>query len=252
MLQTTEVTDQHPSRAGMTFDVDRSVIMHEAASLFLSSKTASELCRGFVMHPILGEHVIGSEILLLTQNATIKTLAFFGRPFSSQGELVSLWDHQLIPEAFRANTVTKGSFKPENGEEVFVYCYPFSTLTQTLGVIVLLKSEEYEVELLKEDQITLALVGALWLESVGAGNIEDRHGTGSGNPADLSERQLSILQQMSEGMTNAQIASVQMLSQSTIRQETMRIFTSLSVSGRSEAAKRALHLGLVSKSQTTL
>jgi DNA-binding CsgD family transcriptional regulator len=234
----------------MSLENDRSFAMHELAALFLSSKTAADLSRGIVMHPVLGEHVIGSEIVLLTQDATIKTLASFGKPFSNQGEIVSLWDHALIPEAFRTNKVTRGSFNSsETGENIFVYCYPCSTLTQTVGMIVLLKTTEYDVELREEDQVTLALVGALWLESVGAGSIEDRHGAGASNPSDLTERQLSILQQMSEGMTNAQIALVQMLSQSTIRQETMKIFASLSVSGRSEAAKRALHLGLVEKSQ---
>jgi DNA-binding CsgD family transcriptional regulator len=237
----------------MTFELQRSEAMHELAALFLSSKTASDLCRGIAMHPILGEHVVGSEILLLTQNATLKTLAFFGKPMSGKGELISLWDHSIIPEAFRTNQVTRGGFKdPESGEDIFVYCYPCSSPAQTVGMIVLLKTEEYEVELKEEDQTTLALVGALWLESVGAGSVEDRHGSGASSPSDLTERQLTILQQMSEGMTNAQIALVQMLSQSTIRQETMRIFSSLSVSGRSEATKRAVHLGLVERSQTTI
>ena len=241
------------SEGSMPLELDRSFAMRELAALFLSSKTASDLSRGIVMHPVLGEHVFRSEILLLTQGAKIKTLAFFGKPFSTQCESLSLWDHEVIPQAFRNNRVTKGSFRSsETGEDVFVYCYPCSTLTQTVGMIVLFKTREHEVELREEDQVTLALVGALWLESVGAGSIEDRHGAGASNPSDLTERQLSILQQMSEGMTNAQIASVQMLSQSTIRQETMKIFTSLSVSGRSEAAKRALHLGLVEKSQIAL
>jgi DNA-binding CsgD family transcriptional regulator len=228
----------------------RSHLMHELVSLFLSSKTASDLCRGIAMHPDLGQHVIGSELLLLTQSATIKTLSGFGRTFFTQGELVSLWDQDIIPEAFRTNKVTKGTcVNSESGEELFVYCYPCSTQTQTVGMIVLLKTEEFDVELTELDQTTLALVGALWLESVGAGSIEDLHGAGASNPSELTDRQLSILQQMSDGMTNAQIASVQMLSQSTIRQETMKIFTSLSVSGRSGAAKRALHLGLVAKTQ---
>jgi DNA-binding CsgD family transcriptional regulator len=228
-------------------------VVHGFVSLFLSSKTASDLARGITMHPSLGKHVIGSEILWLTQNATIKTLAYFGTPASSRGELISLWDRSIIPEAFRSNTVTRGMFKEaETGEDVFIYCYPCSNPNQTIGMIVLIKTEEYEFEQKEEDQAILSLVGALWLESVGAGSIEDRHGVGSSSPADLTERQLSILQQMSEGMTNAQIASVQMLSQSTIRQETMKIFASLSVSGRSEATKRAVHLGLVERSQTTI
>jgi DNA-binding CsgD family transcriptional regulator len=232
----------------IAIDIERSGAMHHLAALFLSSKTASDFCRGIVMHPLLGVHAIGSELLILSQQATLKTLAFFGTPLSAIGEPISLWDQSLIAEASRTNKVTKGKFRDKTtDEDVFVYCYPCSTLTQTVGMIVILKSVEYDVELKEEDQITLALVGALWFESVGVSRFEDRHGTGAEFPSDLTDRQLRILQRMSEGMTNAQIAVDLIVSQSTIRQETIKIYTNLSVSGRSEATKRAFHLGLIDR-----
>ena len=198
------------------------------------------------MHPILGAHAIGSELLLVSQDATLKTLAYFGPPLTARGDVISLWDPGLISEASRSNRVTKGKFRdPETDEDVFVYCYPCSSLTQTVGMIVLLKNQEFDVELEEQDQITLALVGALWLEKVGVWSFEERQGSAEASPEDLTDRQLSILQQISEGKTNAEIAVNLFLSQSTIRQETIKIYTSLSVSGRSEATKRAFHLGLV-------
>jgi DNA-binding CsgD family transcriptional regulator len=230
----------------MPFELERAGMMQDLAALFLYSKTASDFCRGIVMDPVMGSHAIGSELLLLTQSATLKTLAFFGTPMSSKGEIISLWDQSLIAEASRSNNVTKGQFKdPETDDDVFVYCYPLSSLTQTLGVVVLLKSQESEVQLKEEDRVTLALVGALWLQSIGASTIEDRQGEGMVSPVDLTDRQLAILRQMSEGKTNAQIAVDLIVSQSTIRKETIKIYASLSVSGRSEATKRAFHLGLV-------
>jgi len=232
----------------MEFEIQRSGIMHELAALFLASKTAADLCRGMVMHPVLGKHAIGAELLVLSQNATLRTLAHFGSPLSARGETVSLWDPGLIAEASRSNKVTRGKFRdPETDKEVFVYCYPCSSLTQTVGIIALLKSQEYDVELKEEDQITLALVGALWLESVGASGLENQQGDGTETPEDLTGRQKAILQKIAEGKTNAQIAALQLVSESTVRQETMKIYASLSVSGRTEAAKRAVHLGLVKK-----
>jgi DNA-binding CsgD family transcriptional regulator len=232
----------------MSLELDRSAAMHHLAALFLTSKSASDFCRGIVMHPILGLHATGSELLILSQQATLKTLASFGTPYSAKGEPISLWDDTLIAEASRTNKVTRGKYWDEATErDVYVYCYPCSTLNQTVGMIVLLKNVEYDVGLKEEDQITLALVGALWLESVGVWRFEDRHGTGNESPSDLSSRQLQILQLMSEGDTNAQIAVKLIVSQSTVRQETIKIYTSLSVSGRGEATKRAYHLGLVDR-----
>jgi DNA-binding NarL/FixJ family response regulator len=56
-----------------------------------------------------------------------------------------------------------------------------------------------------------------------------------------------ILQGLADGKTNAQIAQEMILSESTIRQETVKIFRALGVHGRAEAAKRAIHLGLILK-----
>ena len=93
----------------------------------------------------------------------------------------------------------------------------------------------------------MMLMGALWLETMGITNFKDQAGSSDGDPSDLTARQLAILQQMAAGKTNAQIALEQILSESTIRQETVRIYHSLSVGGRVEATKRAIHLGLVDR-----
>ena len=58
--------------------------------------------------------------------------------------------------------------------------------------------------------------------------------------SDFSQRQLQILQGMVEGKTNHELASDLGFSVSTIRHETMRIYQSLGVSDRREAAREAL------------
>jgi len=63
--------------------------------------------------------------------------------------------------------------------------------------------------------------------------------------AQLSQRQILILRGMVDGKTNHELATELGFSVSTIRHETMRIYQSLAVSDRKEAAKRALALSLV-------
>ena len=55
--------------------------------------------------------------------------------------------------------------------------------------------------------------------------------------SDLTERQRLILQMIADGRTNADIADLLGYSESLIRQETIRIYSKLSCSGRNEAAQ---------------
>ena len=65
----------------------------------------------------------------------------------------------------------------------------------------------------------------------------------SGPP--LSPRQIEILQSLIEGKTNYDIASELGYSVSTIRQETIKIYSMLNVSGRRAAAQEALRQQIV-------
>ena len=66
-----------------------------------------------------------------------------------------------------------------------------------------------------------------------------------GGNGQLSQRQILILRGMVDGKTNHELATELGFSVSTIRHETMRIYQSLAVSDRKEAAKKALTLSLV-------
>jgi DNA-binding NarL/FixJ family response regulator len=69
----------------------------------------------------------------------------------------------------------------------------------------------------------------------------------SASPEDLSARQLTILSHIQDGLVNLEIAKELMLSESTIRQETVRIYRALGVGNRHEAVKKARTLGLINK-----
>jgi DNA-binding NarL/FixJ family response regulator len=64
---------------------------------------------------------------------------------------------------------------------------------------------------------------------------------------DLTERQKTVLKLMTDGFTNAEIARELLLSESSIRQETVRIYKTLGVSSRQGAAKKGKALGLIAR-----
>jgi DNA-binding NarL/FixJ family response regulator len=93
-------------------------------------------------------------------------------------------------------------------------------------------------------------VTGIWLDSLGVTSGSMAGGSQNNSavsPESLSERQLTVLRLMAEGKTNSQIAQDLILSESTIRQETVRIYRALGVSARAEASKRAKHLGIIDR-----
>jgi len=61
----------------------------------------------------------------------------------------------------------------------------------------------------------------------------------------LSPRQLVILRHMSDGLTNTDIAELLFVSQSTVRHETIKIFSFLEVPNRKLAIEAAVALDLI-------
>ena len=119
-----------------------------------------------------------------------------------------------------------------------------------VGVITMLRTSEKYVLSNNFSPSAIKAVGntiGIWLDALGL-----KPGNGNGNGAnghtgDLTERQLEILKLMAMGKTNAQIASELILSESSIRQETVRIYRALGVGTRSEAARKGLNLGLIER-----
>jgi len=65
----------------------------------------------------------------------------------------------------------------------------------------------------------------------------DRKKLESPNVTSLTDRQVQILAHIAEKRTNIEIADIMGYSESTIRQETIRIFEKLQLAGRNEARK---------------
>ena len=229
-------------------EIRGSDIVHNLAVLVAGSKTASAYVRSIATHSILGAHAVGSELFIVNQDATMHALAAFGKTTFSDARPISLWDENQVSTAARTNQVTRGNQQdPVTGDDLYLYCYPFSTPAHTVGVLVMIKSEEYEDVLEEKDQRTVSMFGGLWLESLGVPETTTKPNSSTKDSTELTVRQLEILKMMAQRQTNAQIADQMILSESTIRQETVRIYRKLSVPDRTQATKRALHLGLIDR-----
>lgn len=223
-------------------------ILSSLATLLASSRTSSDYVRAVATHSLFGQYTIGSELLFVTKDATLATLAQFGTPALPRGEIVSLWDDGPVSTAARTGIVSKGTVvDPDTGEENFLFCYPFTTPSHTVGIHVMIKSQDHDIPLEDQDQRTISMFAGLWLQTLGVTDQITRPSSANNESNELTDRQLTILKLMSGGLTNARIAGELILSESTIRQETVRIFRKLGVPGRSEAKKIAEQLGLLER-----
>ena len=216
-------------------------LLELATQAITSSSDAYELCRNFVHSDIGSLSTTGSQIIAVDQKGDLREIASYGNN-QSLGDKVSLWDEHEIAKAIASKEFA--SFQLGSSE---VSVFPFYKDLAPVGALVLTTSRPWTEDLLDDaSQRIIAKLGAFYLDTNGL-NIRQPAQSNMGNPNDLTARQIEVLGLMSLGQTNAEISRAMMLSESTIRQETVRIYRSLGVSSRSEASKKAKALGLIGR-----
>lgn len=204
-----------------------------------SSPDAQGFCRDLVHGHAFDASSVGIELLAVDFAGELKSVASYGRGSASPASM-SLWDEN--PVAVAINGKSWVVFEAEGGWNQVV---PFSTSIAPLGGLVIL-SKKQPTPMPKELQHIVARLGGFYLQTNElASRIDSQRSPAE--PEALTQRQREILGLMSNGQTNADIAGVLLLSESTIRQETVKIYRLLGVGTRSEAWKKALALGLIRK-----
>ena len=166
---------------------------------------------------------------------------------------ISAWDDSPLSEAIREKKLVAGPI--DSGVfEIVVIAIPFVIHGVPVGLMaVVIEDKNYQIQTLQEASELFFKLGAFYLESLDLGNtMNGGSGPAPASPEDLSDRQLKILSHIQDGQINLEIAKELMLSESTIGQETVRIYRALGVGNRQEAVKKARSLGLISKSHLPL
>lgn len=106
------------------------------------------------------------------------------------------------------------------------------------------------------------LIESIHAAARGEAPLSDRVGArivswlGTGSPADplaalgLSPRERSVLESLCRGMSNKEIASALQVSEGTVKNHLTRVFEKLGVEDRTQAALRAVELGLAPPERT--
>lgn len=225
------------------------IFIDELSSLLASASTATDLCRKLVHSALTNESTIGASIFSIDQQAQFQLVGSYGRGLPVSG--VSVWDEHPFGVAARSGKLHNTTVQAIDGSDVEAYCLPLTKGPDPIGILCLTLAAGSKLNTISPEALSVvSKVTGIWLDSLGVNSSSNTYGAQSSStpsPESLTERQLTVLRLMAEGKTNAQIAQDLILSESTIRQETVKIYRALGVSARSEASKRAKHLGMIDR-----
>jgi DNA-binding CsgD family transcriptional regulator len=180
---------------------------------------------------------------VLNQQSRLVKIAGFGESVFDSIEEISAWDENPASKCIlKKDQVFIG---PDKGlGESPILAIPFIKQDVPVGCLAMAFSREFA-----ESPVAASIVpafsqlGAFFLENSLTNPITNLQKIST--PEELTTRQIQILSYMGDGLTNSEIAAQVLLSESTVRQETIRIYRILSVKSRQDAVLAARSLGLI-------
>jgi DNA-binding CsgD family transcriptional regulator len=222
------------------------VALSQALDAVLASGGPTDLCRQIVHAGFAEGLVRGCALFFLDSKSIIKPIASYGQSVGAESGL-SAWDDSTLSESVREKGVRTGELVLD-GKKLSLLAVPFIANGVPRGLVALVIDDAYfQVEFPKELANLISKLGAFYLDTLDFGNMTNGHTLAVVGPEDLTTRQLNVLSHIDSGLVNLEIAKILMLSESTIRQETVKIYRALGVGNRQEAVRKAKSLGLLPK-----
>lgn len=220
--------------------VDEVRLNQKILDLIFACKNYEDLCRSFVHSEVTDRCIQGAHLFSINKNADLQLAASYGRRNHLIDDQVDGWGAHPGSEAIR---LMKPVFRSSDGSPILAV--PLSKDNFPNGCLVMLLDPDRETSPLPMSLFsTLSKVGGFFVSTRSSGNSRSS-GFASAESGQLTSRQMEILGLIAEKQTNGQIARKLLVSESTVRQETMRIFRCLSVNGRLEAVDKATTAGLL-------
>ena len=211
----------------------------------------SEIARMLIIEDIFHEKATAIRICLLNSDDSLLTIGEHGYADCFIDTTISsdIWRKGLNSSLHIVELIQSGLWNEEFTE--FLYILRNRGSLQGYITVNFDNPISNKTECQERIEGVCQLVG-LFLNGVSAfkpreesENARNRQGDRDATKAVLTQRQLLILAGMIEGKTNHELAEDLGFSVSTIRHETMRIYSLLQVSDRKEAAREAVLLHLV-------
>jgi DNA-binding CsgD family transcriptional regulator len=219
-------------------------LLDRAISVFTGASGAQDLCKRLVHADFAKSATKGAYLYSIDARSMLVELAGYGMPFAESGAEFLIWDDHPVAKCVRDRKLVCHDEK-----NLKLICLPFEASDVPTGALVIVCDIDVELPPFAAELVpAISKLGGYFINTSG---ISLNRGTVLNSPSvsleEITTRQVSILNLMADGLTNAEIAGKVLLSESTVRQETIRIYRALAVNGRLEAIAKARALGLISK-----
>jgi DNA-binding CsgD family transcriptional regulator len=216
----------------------------------VKSESIADFCRAIVHSEFTQNSVQGCHFYSLDSESQLHPVSGYGRTYLDSEIALSAWDDDPV-----SNCVRKKDYEflnPTKQPDKGLLAIPLLKDSIPVGALALVLDANVKAIPIHEHLIPiLSKIGTYCLIAFAgkSGRSSGGHLSSNleANGEDLTSRQIRILELMADGMVNVEIARELMLSESTIRQETVRIYRALGVPNRAEAAKKGRALGLIKR-----
>ena len=213
------------------------------SQIYAQSLNANDYCRRLTHDPDLGHGILGTQLFGLSNRGSLHCVGSYGLEAFDPNHQLSLFEANPLSEAINQRSIWYGD-QDVAGKNLKMFVLPLIKGDVPVGAATSVTDPAAKiVPFSKEATIAASNAGALYLESLGLKNLfRENPQSGEG---ELTERQYEILLGMARGETNAQIAKQLILSESSIKQESVKIFRALGVGSRQQAVAKAKATGLL-------
>ena len=215
------------------------------------SVSLADFCRAIVHSELSKDAAKGCHMFSLDAEAKLKLVSGYGIACPDTPAALSVWDEHPVSDCVR-NKETK--FQGANQKlDQGVLAIPLLKDAIPIGALALVLSEQVRTVPIHESLMPILSKLGTYVLTTMTSQLGSDQSNGSFSPKEtngeeLTSRQLRILELMADGMVNVEIARELMVSESTVRQETVRIYKALGVPNRFDASKKARALGLIKRS----
>jgi len=209
-----------------------------------ASSNGTELCRRLASDDVFGPGTIGVQLYALTNVGHWILLGSFGKSAYGNQKLTQ-FDENVFNLAARSRKIETIEVEVDSKLAEVTVCV---LLRNDLPVGMWVRVTTPGTYIFRPIPITLRAIqdaGGLFMDAIGFRTVAASEGAKDASPEDMTERQMAILIEMALGKTNIVIAREMILSESTIKQESVRIFRAMSVGTRQQAVLKAGALGLL-------
>ena len=227
-----------------TIDPEHVQFISGLTDLAIASDSYEQLCQRIVHEEITEGLISGAHLYSVDSNLDMELQVSYGKTTEQVQPVVSAWGTSALSKC-----IVGKKMQFEAGKEASHLALPLAKSSVPVGAMLLVMGPQMGTPPISEPVAhLLSKLGAFFVEVRPRLSLQTRaNGNGHHTPQQLSTRQIQIVQLIGAALTNGQIGKELSLSESTIRQETIKIYKAMGVSGRDEAVAAAKKLGLVSK-----